>query len=77
MSNQAPLHEPKLADVLARAVGSILGSIHTAFPGIVETYDYATAKASIKPVVGRRYADGAEIDMPIIPSVPVDRDGEK
>lgn len=71
MSNQAPLHEPKLADVLARAVGSILGSIHTAFPGIVETYDYATAKASIKPVVGRRYADGAEIDMPIIPSVPV------
>lgn len=69
--NQAPLHEPTIADVISRAVSSILGSVHTSFPGKIDKYDYATGKADIQPLIGRRYNDGSTLDMPIIPSVPV------
>lgn len=69
--NKAQLHEPSLADVLARAVENILSSVHTAFPGTIEKYDYTTGKADIAPSVGRKFDDGSEVEMPVIPSVPV------
>lgn len=69
--NNAPVHEPTLADVISRAVDSIIASCHTAFPGTVENYDQTNCKADILPLVGRRYADGSTLAMPVIPGVPV------
>ena len=69
--NNAPLHEPSLKTAVEIAVYSILGGVHTALPGTIESYDYATCTASVKPSVQRRYSDGTVVDLPIISQVPV------
>jgi len=64
-------HNPSLAYVLQTAINSVLSTVHTAFPGQVDSYDYTTCKASIKPSLSRTYDDGTVIEPPVIPNVPV------
>jgi hypothetical protein len=71
MSTRAPVHEPTLAHVLEQAIMSVLGSVHTAFPGQINKYDYTKAEADIKPLLSKKYDDGTIAEMPIIPSVPI------
>lgn len=67
---------PTLVDVIAAAVASRVGALHTSAPGVVESYDAAEQKATIRlAIMGRRF-DGATdsivaFDLPLLPNVPV------
>jgi hypothetical protein len=75
MSTQAGPRTPSLSAVLSLYGDALRQSIHTALPGRVETYDSATQKADVKPLVKNLVAgnDGTEIleTIPVIPAVPV------
>lgn len=49
-----------------------LSEIHICLPGRIESYDYTTQKASVKPLLKRVYEDDGEIQaLPVIVDVPV------
>jgi hypothetical protein len=58
-------------EALRRAVEYQLLGLHTAAPGRVESYDPATQRAKVKPLVPRVYADGQVQEQAILTSVPV------
>lgn len=62
---------PTLAQVILEAIESRLVDLHTAIPGIVDSYDAATQTASVKPCIKRKYSDGSIVDLPVINKVPV------
>lgn len=69
---------PDLLDVLAEFERKILDNIHTAMPGRIESYDPATQRADVQPLIRQRVpkADTDERehvyeDLPLIPSVRV------
>lgn len=57
-------------DIFRNSVWSVLNTIHTAMPGIVEAYDPATNKATIQPALNKAYETGP-VPMPIMENVPV------
>jgi hypothetical protein len=68
----APYGDLDLATTLGLAVRGILADeVHTSLPGVIETYDVATCKASVKPLISKKYPDGTVVSLPILPSVPV------
>jgi hypothetical protein len=71
MSDKAPVNTPTLATVIAQAITSMMGAVHTCMPGQIETYDYKTAKADVLPLINRSYDDGSVIRMPVIMNVPI------
>lgn len=69
---------PDLLDVLGEFERKLLDNIHTAMPGRIESYDPATQRADVRPLIRQRVprADTDERehvyeDLPIIPSVRV------
>ncbi len=66
---------PDLAEVLRIAQDQRQSEIHTHLPGRVESYNLATQKADIKPLLKTNLvnADGNDVieELPVIPSVPV------
>lgn len=60
-----------LNEAIRSAVDAMLSDIHTCLPGRVERFDWATRKASIKPLIQRAYLDGTPRPLPVIPGVPV------
>ena len=66
---------PGLAELLRAAVREGLAQVHTAIPGIVESYDPEKQTAEVRPAVGRPYVnlDGSEglDEYPVLPNVPV------
>lgn len=69
---------PDLLDVLGEFERKLLDGIHTAMPGRIESYDPATQRADVRPLIRQRIpkADTDERehvyeDLPIIPSVRV------
>lgn len=66
---------PTLAEVLTAAIDSRLGLLHTALPGRVESYDAASQKATVKPLIQNVELpdEGAEIldVLPVLHDVPV------
>lgn len=61
-----------MAEVIQEAIRAELLDLHVALPARVEKYDKNTQKANVKPLLRKRYkSDGMEIEMPIIPGVPV------
>jgi len=65
------MNNPTLQEAIMAAVKSTISGIHTAIPGIIESYDYTTCKAEVKPSIKRQYVDGSVLSMPIIVNVPV------
>lgn len=63
---------PTLSEVILSAIEQVIGNVHTAMPGRIESYDQATQLAKVKPLFKRKYAaeDGA-VELPIISNVPV------
>ena len=57
--------------MLRSAIDGRLEGIHTSLPGRIESYDYKTQKASVKPLVKRVYRDGRTESLPVIDAVPV------
>ena len=63
-----------LDDVVKNIVDIRISNIHTALPGIIQTYDAAKQKASVIPAIKKTYIkDGKTIteQMPVIENVPV------
>lgn len=60
------LSEPLLAAIERAAV-----DLRVSIPASVESYDAQKQRASVKPLLNRRYADGEEAELPVIAGVPV------
>lgn len=60
-----------LPEAIRQAVGYQLDHLHTALPGRVESFDPTTGRATVQPVVKKRYADGRVESLPVVPNVPV------
>jgi len=60
-----------LSTLLRRAVGRELMDVHTALPGIVDTYDATSRRARVTPAIRILLDDGSLLDRPPIPDVPV------
>lgn len=60
-----------LSDLLRSAIQSVLNDIHTCLPGRIESYDHATQKASVLPLLSRRLRSGDVEERPVIANVPV------
>ena len=60
-----------LAAAIQNAVLYQLMNIHTAFPAKIVTYDYTTRKATVQPMINKKYRDGTEQPMPQLNNVPV------
>jgi hypothetical protein len=67
----APASEPTLLTVMQHVIANALSTVHTAFPGQIEKYDYTTAKADILPLISATAPDGTILKMPVIPNVPI------
>lgn len=65
-----PTSPNSMADAIRNAILYQLNNIHTAFPGKIITYDYTTKKASVQPMVDKKYTTGPE-PMPVLNNVPV------
>ncbi len=66
-----------LYDVLKDSIGAFLEDLHTAMPGIVESYDPGTRTASIVPAMKKKFKTGQELAMPVIHGVPVEFSASK
>jgi len=66
-----PPEVPSLNFVLRQTINSVLNDVHTAMPGKVVEYNRAKRQADIQPLLKRKYKDGSEVAMPVIPNVPV------
>lgn len=60
-----------LSALIRQAMENRLAGVHTALPGEIRSYDAATQKASIKPLIKREYKDGDAESLPIINNCPV------
>lgn len=57
-------------DVIRNIIVNYMSNINTCLPATIETYDPATKKASVKPLL-KRTLNGQEIDTPVIENVPI------
>ena len=62
---------PTLEKLIQNAIRAELLDLHTMLPARVEQYDSATQKASISPLLKKKYIDGNVVQMPVINDVPV------
>lgn len=60
-----------LPEVLKISVQRALSEIHTCLPGKIEKFDHKTQKASVLPLIKKKYKDGKAESMPVIENVPV------
>lgn len=60
-----------LPDLLDAAVMSHMSEMHTCFPGRIESYDYTTQKATVKPLLNRKLKGGDIEELPVLANVPV------
>lgn len=60
-----------LAAAIDNSVLYQLMNIHTAFPARVISYDYTTRKATLQPLIDKKYRDGTTQPMPKLNNVPV------
>jgi hypothetical protein len=60
-----------LASALNTVFESLISDVHTALPGRIEKYEFATQKAQVKPLIKRKYLDGEVLDLPVLVNVPV------
>lgn len=59
------------SDIMKQVVNYSLTNIHTCLPGEIVSYDYTKQKATVQPLLKKRYSDGTIQDLPEITCVPV------
>ena len=62
---------PTLAEVIQNALRAEMLEIHTMLPARVEKYDSNTQKASVSPLLKKKYIDGEIVQLPVINDIPV------
>jgi len=61
-----------LSEILQKAIDENLVNLHTAMPGIIESYDEDTQLANVQPALKRVFnIDQSAVELPIITMVPV------
>lgn len=58
-----------LEQVLHAALESRLCDVHTSIPGRIASYDAATQRANIQPIIKKKLRDGRSFSMPVITDV--------
>lgn len=58
-------------DIIRQAISSQLCSVHTCLPAEIVTYDFSVQKATVQPLLRKRYRDGTVQSLPEITNVPV------
>lgn len=65
------LSSASLPEILETSIQRSLSEIHTCIPGKIQSYDHKTQKATVLPLIKKKYRDGVVESMPPIVSVPV------
>ncbi len=65
------------SDVLQQFFIAAMSTVHTAMPGIIQSYDYKTKTVSVLPSIKMTFADNTIKSMPIVTDVPVVFPGTK
>lgn len=60
-----------IVDALNGYLDSRLERVHTAVPGVIESYQAGTRLAKVRPMVKLQTGKGVVIDLPVIDNVPV------
>lgn len=60
-----------LAPLLAQSFAQQQRGVHTAMPGVIQSYDAGAQRASVKPALSRNLSDGEVEELPILEDVPV------
>jgi len=60
-----------LATAIVNTFNAMVAQMNTSLPGQIVTYDFKKRKASIKPLIKKRYLSGDVEPLPIIYDVPV------
>ncbi len=60
-----------LATAVVNTFQALIAQMNTCLPGEVREYDFKERRASIKPLIKRKYLDGQISTLPIIVDVPV------
>lgn len=71
MTGQLNNTTPSFFGTITKCIDTRLTSLHTAMPGVVDSYDRLKKTASIKPALQRQMPDGTSASLPVIPNVPV------
>lgn len=69
MANQIGDERPTLAKLLKDSIEQRLCDVHVSIPSSIVSYD--GKRASVQPLLQRRYQDGEIVTMPVISNVPV------
>lgn len=60
-----------MPDAIRQAILYQLNNVHTAMPGAVISYDFATQKASVQPLLNKFWSDGTSSPLPVLENVPI------
>jgi len=71
MSNAADKGVPTLEALVQQGVRNALKDLHTAMPGIIDTFDPLTQTCTVQPAIKRIFVGGEAVALPILINVPV------
>jgi len=60
-----------LVAAIETTVLTLLTSVHTSLPGRIETYDFSKQRATVKPLIKKKFLDETVLELPILTNVPV------
>ncbi len=69
--NRAKQGLPSLEALTQQAVTNALKELHTAMPGVVDTFDPSTQTCTVQPAIKRVFVDGETVNLPLLINVPV------
>lgn len=62
---------PTLDETIQTLINDRLLNLHTALPGRIVSYNSATQRCDVAPLLQRKYTDGRVKNLPVIPNVPL------
>lgn len=61
-----------LTSAIENTIRTLLASeVHTCLPGRIETYEFKKQRATVKPLIKKKYLDGDIQELPVLTNVPV------
>lgn len=69
--NAAKKGVPTLEALVQQGVKNALKDLHTAMPGIIDTFDPVTQTCTVQPAIKRIFVGGEAVALPILINVPV------
>ncbi len=60
-----------LSVAIENAFNALIANVHTCLPGRIESYSYKNQKATVKPLIKKKYFDGEVVELPVLTNVPV------